>query len=42
MSTLRNHPVASCTSAVETRIATLTRSRACHIDLIGGNRNRLE
>ena len=30
-----------CTTAVETRIATLTRSRACRIDLIGGNRNRV-
>ena len=34
-------PVATCTRAEETKIAILIRSRACRIDRIGGNRNRL-
>ena len=38
LSTLRN-PVVTWTSATETRIATLSRSIACLIDLIGGKRN---
>ena len=37
-STLRK-PVVTCTRAVETKIATLSRSTACLIDLIGGKRN---
>src|SRR5512133_1302746 len=38
LSTLRK-PVVTCTSAAETKIATLSRSTACLIDLIGGKRN---
>src|SRR4029450_1191228 len=40
LSTLRK-PVVTWTSATETKIATLSRSTACLIDLIGGKRNLL-
>jgi hypothetical protein len=41
LSTLRK-PVVTYTSATETKIATLTRSSARLIDLMGGNRNLLD